>query len=328
MKEILLIATGGTIASTNQGSGLEPTLMVEKILEYLPELPEGCHVSGIQLMNLDSSNIGRPQWKQMILKIEKEYDQYDGFIILHGTDTLAYTSSVLSYMIQQSGKPIIVTGAQHSLVEEGSDGVRNLHDSICVAMDEKSHGVLVVFDGDVIVGTRGKKVCTKSNHSIESINMPRAATVEDGEVHWNIDLQKPESLPVFTHPKEPSIHLVKVTPYINSELIELVFHKYDYVVLEGFGSGNLPELLFDDLKTLSQRYETLIVVGTQVLKEGTDMSSYEAGRRFLSLERVVEAKDMTMEAVMAKIMWMQSIGVKELEEQKRIFQQVIWYDCM
>ena len=112
MKRILMLATGGTIASKESGQGLSPAITSEEILGYVPAVGELCHVEAIQLMNLDSSNIGPKHWLEMVRAIRENYDSYDGFVLTHGTDTMAYTAAALSYLVQGSPKPIILTGAQ------------------------------------------------------------------------------------------------------------------------------------------------------------------------------------------------------------------------
>ena len=115
MKNILLIATGGTIASKGTNSGLTPQLSSEEILEYIPSVCRLCHVDALQLFNLDSTNIEPKHWEAMAAAIKANYDRYDGFVILHGTDTMAYTSAALSYLIQNPSKPIVLTGAQRPI---------------------------------------------------------------------------------------------------------------------------------------------------------------------------------------------------------------------
>ena len=110
MKHILMLATGGTIASRDTGEGLAPAITSREILGYVPSIGDLCRVDTVQLMNLDSSNLGPRHWLQMARAIEERYDQYDGFVVTHGTDTMAYTAAALSYLIQFSPKPIVLTG--------------------------------------------------------------------------------------------------------------------------------------------------------------------------------------------------------------------------
>ena len=115
MKRILLLATGGTIASKESGEGLSPAITSEEILGYVPSLGELCQIDAIQLMNLDSTNVGPGHWLEMAGAIRRYYREYDGFVFTHGTDTMAYTAAALSYLIQDSPKPIVITGSQKSI---------------------------------------------------------------------------------------------------------------------------------------------------------------------------------------------------------------------
>ena len=111
-KNILLIATGGTIASKKSDNGLKPQISPEELMQYIPQVKDICDFHAVQLLNLDSSNMEPKHWKMMVHTIRENYEKYDGFVIAHGTDTMAYTAAALSYMIQNSKKPIVITGAQ------------------------------------------------------------------------------------------------------------------------------------------------------------------------------------------------------------------------
>lgn len=157
MKKILMLGTGGTIASRQTKDGLAPGLTPEDILSYIPAVKNVCEVQTKQVCNLDSTNVTPEHWKMMVKAVEDNYAYYDGFVICHGTDTLAYTAAALSYMIQNSAKPIVVTGAQKPINMDVTDAKTNLLDSFIYAADDDSQGVNLVFDGKVIVGTRAKK---------------------------------------------------------------------------------------------------------------------------------------------------------------------------
>ena len=141
MKKILMLATGGTIASKDSGQGLTPAITSQEILSYVPAIGQLCQVEAIQLMNLDSTNITPRHWQEMARAVEEHYDQYDGFVITHGTDTMAYTAAALSYLIQYSEKPIVITGSQKSICLENTDARLNLYNSFLYAAAEGSHGV-------------------------------------------------------------------------------------------------------------------------------------------------------------------------------------------
>lgn len=131
MKKILFIATGGTIASRRSDSGLKPQITPQELLEYIPQVKDICQIEAIQLLNLDSSNMEPKHWKLIVHTIREQYEAYDGFVIAHGTDTMAYTAAAISYMVQNSKKPIVITGAQKPIDLEITDAKSNLLDSFC-----------------------------------------------------------------------------------------------------------------------------------------------------------------------------------------------------
>lgn len=135
MRKILMIGTGGTIASTPTEYGLAPGLAPSDILSYIPAVGQVCEVDTIQVCNLDSTNVTPMHWQLLARTVEEHYGKYDGFVICHGTDTLAYTAAALSYMIQNSAKPIVVTGAQKPIQMDVTDARTNLLDSFIYAAD-------------------------------------------------------------------------------------------------------------------------------------------------------------------------------------------------
>ena len=135
MKRILMLATGGTIASKESGHGLSPAITSEEILQCVPEIGELCHVEAMQLMNLDSTNIGPAHWLEISAALEENYALYDGFVVTHGTDTMAYTAAALSYLIQNSPKPIVITGSQKSILLHNTDARLNLYNSFVYVTD-------------------------------------------------------------------------------------------------------------------------------------------------------------------------------------------------
>ena len=147
MKKILMIGTGGTIASRQTASGLSPSISPQDVLSYIPEVERICAVDTLQVCNLDSTSMQPQHWLLMARTIEEQYDAYDGFVVCHGTDTLAYTAAALSYQIQNSRKPVVVTGAQKPIDKDITDARTNLLDSFIYAADDASQNVNIVFDG-------------------------------------------------------------------------------------------------------------------------------------------------------------------------------------
>ena len=172
-QRLLFITTGGTIASVRTQQGLKPVLTSDELLAHLPELKELCCPETLALCSIDSTDLGQEHWLMMARAIQENYALYDGFIICHGTDTLAYSAAALSYLIQNADKPIILTGAQQPISNEITDAKKNLRDSVVCAIDPGSRGVMVVFGGHVIAGDR-KSTRLNSSHSRKS-RMPSSA---------------------------------------------------------------------------------------------------------------------------------------------------------
>ena len=150
MKKVLMLGTGGTIASGMTQSGLIPVLSTQELVEKVPEISDLCEVTCRQLFSIDSTNITPAHWLTIAEAIRESYDAFDGFVIAHGTDTMAYTAAALSYLIQGSPKPIILTGAQKPILFENTDSKTNLTDAFRCAVSDLC-GVMIVFNGRVIL---------------------------------------------------------------------------------------------------------------------------------------------------------------------------------
>ena len=182
MKNILMIATGGTIASKEGDLGLTPAVTGEELAASVPGIKDICHLEILQLMNIDSTNMRPRQWLMIRDAIMENYNHYDGFVILHGTDTMAYTAAALSYLIQDSVKPIVLTGSQKPMANPYTDAKINLFQSILYAADDLSCNVCIVFNGKVVAGTRGRKQRTRSFDAFDSMNFPELAIIRDSRI--------------------------------------------------------------------------------------------------------------------------------------------------
>ena len=339
MKKILLIATGGTIASKGTASGLAPQLTSQEILEYLPYVRKLCHVDSIQLFNLDSTNILPRHWEMMAGTIQENYDQYDGFVILHGTDTMAYTSAALSYLIQNSAKPIVLTGAQRPIDKEITDAKMNLLDSFLYVCDEKSKGVVIVFQGQVIAGTRARKIRSKSFNAFSSINFPDVAVIRGNQIIRYIEEPVSEGPPVFCTHMNPKVFTLKLIPGMDPGIIAYLKPHCDALIIDSFGVGGIPSYedcgflggsgkdAFTDVLTDWVNAGKILVMTTQVPNEGSDMVIYSVGSRIKEKLNLLEAYDMTPEATVTKLMWL--LGEKRCyEEIKKLFYKQINHDIL
>lgn len=304
MKHILIIGTGGTIASELSATGLTPELNADELLRNVPQVRSFCTVDCIQPFCIDSTNITPEHWLVLAGIIQDNYQLYDGFVITHGTDTMAYTASALSYLIQQSPKPIVLTGAQRPIVYENSDSKQNIFDSFVCACSDMC-GVIIVFHGKVILGTRARKTHTKSFQAFSSINYPDLAYVRDGKLIKFIQMDS-HTDPIFFRSINPKVALLKMIPGISSAHIRYLLQHNDGLIVEGFGVGGVPShhnYDFRDALNDGAAAGKMIVLTTQVANEGSDLSVYRVGSGLKQGPAVLEAYDMTTEAVVAKLMW-------------------------
>lgn len=330
MKKILVIATGGTIACKRTESGLTPLITSEDLLSFIPQAGSFAQIDAVQLLNLDSTNIRPEHWLQMARCIRENYPRYDGFVLCHGTDTMAFTAAALSYLIQNSPKPIILTGAQRPIDMEDTDARMNLSDSIAYAASGLAHGVSIVFDGNVIAGTRARKMRTKSYNAFSSINYPYLAAIRDGHIVPYIR-EEVSGCPAFYDTLDTSVFLLKLIPGISPRLLTAAGEEYDAVIIESFGVGGLPESDDPEESFLSAARALvekgkLVVMATQVIHEGSDLGVYAVGKEAEQLG-LLQTGDMTLEAAVTKVMWI--LGqTRDPDTIRSMFETAIRYDRM
>ncbi|SDH85447.1 asparaginase [Alteribacillus bidgolensis] len=303
MKKILLIGTGGTIASVKSDKGLTPGISPEDMASKFASR-FNCEVDSKVCLNLDSTNIYPNHWIEIATIIHNNYDKYDGFVITHGTDTMAYTAAALHSMLIHLGKPVVLTGSQIPLSLMNSDGEKNLIDTVHYA-SEGMAGVYIVFNSRVIKGTRAVKLRTRSNHAFESINYPYVAYIENSVITYYTrpDEPKGDQKPVLETNLCPDVFVLKLYPGINKEIFQFIADHYKGVIIECFGSGGIPFYevnLADEIRELI-RLGVVVVLTTQCLEEGIDIDLYEVGRK-IDKDKVVISNDMNTEALVPKLM--------------------------
>lgn len=304
MKHILMITTGGTIASAESEQGLVPSLASEQLLSHVPEVSQICKISTVQLYNLDSTNMRPEYWLEVARYIRKVYADYDGFVITHGTDTMAYAAAMLHYLIQNSKKPIVLTGAQIPIEKRDTDARDNLTDAFMYAADNGACGVHIVFGDKIIAATRARKTRTKSFNAFSSVDYPEIGFIR-GEVKYYIH-ENVVGEPIFYDEIDPKVIVVKLIPGMSADIFDFIADRYHAVIIESFGVGGLP---YYDNDEFVEKIEKLtekgvrIVMTTQVPHEGSDMGVYQVGLRIKQKYELPEAYDMTTEAVVAKVMW-------------------------
>ncbi len=324
MKKILLIATGGTIASRKTETGLAPGLTPEELLRHVPDARSLCKVDTVQPINLDSTNIAPEHWLLLAGIIEKQYAGYDGFVICHGTDTLAYTAAALSYLIRRTRKPIVLTGAQKPIDQEDTDARQNLLDSLWYACAGDS-GVCIVFGGHVIAGTRARKMRTKSYNAFTSINFPDLAEIRDQKIVRFIPCAETGE-PVFFHKLNTNVMLLKLIPGLPANAFSAAGRLCDGLIIESYGVGGIPNAYLNEMDELVRAGKT-IVMATQVPQEGSDLSVYQVGKLVKDRYQLLETYDMTLESTVTKLMWVLGQS-SDREEIRRLFYTPVNYDLL
>ena len=329
MKNVLMIGTGGTIASEMTQSGLMPALSTQQLVENVPEISKMCNVTCRQLFSIDSTNITPAHWLTIASAIRESYDDFDGFVIAHGTDTMAYTAAALSYLIQGSPKPIILTGAQKPILFENTDSKANLADAFRCAVSDLC-GVMIVFNGRVILGTRARKTRTTSLQAFSSINYPVLAVLQNG---FLMEYIRPvaQAQPTFYDRLNARVGLLKMTPGTDCGLLSYLIDHNDAVIIESYGVGGLPSYqgsgFFDVLRSAIADGNKTIVMTTQVQNEGSNLAVYDVGFHLKNYLHLLEAYDMTTEAALAKLMWI--LGqTRDAGEIRRMFCTPVAYDML
>lgn len=332
MKRILIVATGGTIASTQDGHGLAPSVTGRELAEQVPMIAELCELDFVQPMNIDSTNMRPRDWLRLAALVDEAWDDYDGFVVLHGTDTMAYTAAALSYLVQGSEKPIVLTGSQQPMASPFTDAKLNLYQSVLYACDDGSRDVSVVFGGKAIAGTRAHKQRTMSFNAFTSTNYPSLAYIRNDRIVRAAGLgrlapEAPRERPKFFGRLDGRVIVLKLTPGLAPGVLELLKRDYDALVVETFGIGGIPayggvweRAIFDWVgggRTL--------VVTTQVPEEGLDLGVYEVGRPYANHPGILRGGDMTTEALVAKTMWV--LGqTRDPDEVARLFYRPVNFD--
>ena len=302
-KKILLITTGGTIASMPGGEGLEPhrSGVMERELEQLRTYYD---IIVRDAMCLDSSNIRPEEWQLIAREIFENRTGYDGIVVSHGTDTMAYTASAVTYMLPDIDLPVVFTGSQLPLSDILSDGPDNLRTAFAMAASGKP-GVFLAFDRKVMLGCRAVKVRASGFSAFESVNARYAAQVSNlGLVVDHSVLPERRGEARLQARLSKDVFLLKLTPGLNPAVFDMLAAMgYKGIVIEAFGLGGF-NVLGKSLRGIHRAVEDgiSVVVTTQCLYDSSDLRVYQVGNKLLDLG-VIQGRDMTSEAAMTKLMW-------------------------
>ena len=319
-KKILLVTTGGTIASIPGGEGLEPhrSDVMERELQQLRTYYD---ITVRDVMCLDSSNIRPEEWQLIAQEIFEQRTGYDGIVVSHGTDTMAYTASAVTFMLPNIDRPVVFTGSQLPLRDILSDGPDNLRTAFAMAASGKS-GVFLAFDRKVMLGCRAVKVRASGFSAFESVNARYAAQVSNlGLVINEAVLPKCQGQTALRTDISKNVFLLKLTPGLNPAVFDMLAAMgYKGIVIEAFGLGGI-NVLNRGLRGIHRCVEDgiSVVVTTQCLYDSSDLRVYQVGNKLLEMG-VIQGRDMTSEAAMTKLMWAIGQGMEQLEIAK-LFEQ-------
>jgi len=314
-RSILIIYTGGTFGMVQDKSGALIPFNFGKVVELIPVLRNlETKLTVISFpIPIDSSNVGVQDWKDIAYIIEENYTQYDGFVILHGTDTMAYSSSMISYMLRGLNKPVIFTGAQIPIGSLRSDARENLIGALELASSTEKgvpivNEVCLYFNYKLLRGNRSQKIRSNTFAAFESENYPGLA-----EVGIDLDFNHSALLPhdpnsklkVFTE-LNPNVSLLKIFPGIPQHVVSAILNDEatEGVVLESFGSGNTmkSDWFMDALRNATERGKYILNV-SQCSGGKVQQGKYETSKKLNEIG-ILSGGDMTTEAALTKMMFL------------------------
>lgn len=322
----LLLNTGGTISSLNSSKGKRPELTSADLLRQTQPVNSKYTIEALDILQLDSTDIGPREWRQLaqtIVDLDRRED-YDAYLLLHGTDTMAYTAAALSFLLSGFPKVILLTGAQRTADQPDFDGIDNISQSIVTALGiaRDYAGVFLVFAGKVIHGCHAVKIDNQDLEAFSSVGAPLVAEIEEKALisinnSWREQLIKRKKKTQrlynlnkkhFTiDPLDPHVLVIQMTPGLDPQVLPQLA-RGDWplraLILEGFGSGGIPVTPRDYYPHLKKLINdgVLVILGTQVFSKDEDLDRYEVGLRTQGLGLIAQG-GLTTEAALAKTMW-------------------------
>ena len=301
-----MIGTGGSITAKMVNNAWRPGAFTEKdLINFIPEVKNTVDIDTIDLYHIDSSNMQPEYWLELAKIVYQNHKKYDGIVITHGTDTMHYTASALSFLLQNLDVPVVLTGSQVPPHKVGSDAKRNLLDSIRVASETNIGEVVFVFNSKILRGNRVKKFRELEFEAFESVGMLPLGVIEHdirltGEHH-----KKGKGKLKYFDKLEKNVCILKITPGMNPKLITAAIDLgYKGIILEGFGAGNVPinkNSLIPEIKNAIKK-DIPVVVSTQCAIGCSWMYLYETGKKALDAG-AIPGHDMISETAMTKMMW-------------------------
>lgn len=315
MKKICILTCGGTITmKKDKERVLVPFYKGNVLLKKVPSLIKIAQITVKEVTNIDSTNAQPHFWSKLASTISDNYYKYDGFVITHGTDTMAYTASALSFALGNLDKPVIFTGSQKPIDDIPTDAESNLINSIIVATYDIA-GVFIVFGSKILYGSRSTKV---SESDLDAFDSPMVAPI--GEISL---VPKLNNFPKKVKIKNPlickadfdkDVISIVVTPGLNTVYLEKMLNVYKGIILVAYGPGNIPSGLLTFLKKARELNKPVIII-SQCKKGSTKMQLYDVGYQALKYG-VIAGNDMIIESAVTKLMWLlgQNYNINKIQQ--------------
>ncbi len=323
--KILILYTGGTIGMGHETPGDSSSPLIPQGWEFLQKAMPALSADGFFTKEkgieftyksfehvIDSSEFNPNHWAQILKTLYENYDSFDGFIIIHGTDTMAYTASALSFALQNLGKPVVLTGSQLPIFHPRTDAVSNLSNAIHIAAAKVFNlpiipEVLICFNDKLLRGNRSTKSSSKDFSGFESPSFPELGSLEQSIQIWDKYILEIPKEPFSIKPDfETNIIIITLFPGFNPDILTRLAEdkKLKGVILRTFGSGNAPssETFINALKLLVDNGKTVLNI-SQCQEGFVNMKAYKTGNNLYKCG-VLSGADMTLEAATAKMMWL------------------------